>query len=333
MPNEVADTSAGDRPVNPSPTTVITLTFLCSLITKSFDGTRSDLHEFISNCDSAFYFASGAQTNALMAFIISKITGSARAQLRDKSITTWIELKELLLKLYSDKKHYTQLMEELNTIKQNLNENVLSFYNRIDKLCTRLLNSLVCQNENERIGRVQTIKELSIQRFILHSLPDLSRYLRSKEPKTLADALNAALEEERALQISKQGRSFPKAFTSTNRYCAQCKTKSHNTRDCFKNKSQTVHVNKPFQKPANPNTTSYNKNNNYNASTSAHQSADRSQKFCNYCKKSGHLISDCFKRNNKRTQNTANVSMLNTEPSQNLNEQVSQNNVVSWDWA
>lgn len=171
----------------------LNLTFLCCLITKSFDGNRLDLHEFIANCDSAFKFARRPQNEALMAYVISRITGSARAQLRDKAITDWPELKSLLLQLYSDKKHYTQLMEDLNTIKQSSNENILSFYNRIDKICTRLLNSLNLQDPVERIGRIETIKELSTQRFILHSLPDISRFLRSKEPATLSDALNSAL--------------------------------------------------------------------------------------------------------------------------------------------
>lgn len=126
-------------------------------------------------------------THALIAFVISKITGAggAKAQLRDKVITSWDQLKDLLLKLYSDQKHYTQLMEELNTIKQNANETVQYFYNRIDKLCTRILNSLTCPDESERLGRVATIKELSLQRFILHSIPDISRFLRNKEPVTV----------------------------------------------------------------------------------------------------------------------------------------------------
>ena len=192
-------TGAGETALVPR--TSITLMFLCSLITKSFDGNRVDLHEFIANCESAFNFATGDQVQALMAYVISKITGSARAQMRDKHISSWDQLKALLLQLYSDKKHYTQLMEELNTVKQNMHENVLNFYNRIDKLCTRILNSL--EQGNETVGRVEMIKELSLQRFILHSLPEISRFLRSKEPKTISNVLTTALEEERALNINK----------------------------------------------------------------------------------------------------------------------------------
>lgn len=296
--------------------TIYTLTFLCSLISKPFDGSRSELYEFISNCENAFRFANAQQTHALIAFVISKITGGAKAQLRDKVITSWDQLKDLLLKLYSDQKHYTQLMEELNTIKQNANETVQYFYNRIDKLCTRILNSLTCPDERERLGRVETIKELSLQRFILHSIPDISRFLRSKEPKTLSEAFNAALEEERALQVSKSNfNNRPPKF------CSNCRTKTHNTRDCYKkNKTSTVHLN------SSENTNSRQNNN-----------ATNQNKFCNYCKKSGHVIADCYKRkrNNERNNSNNSSSNRNSNFSQNdihLNEHLSENSVVSTDW-
>lgn len=295
------------------------LTFLCSLIAKPFDGNRTELHEFISNCNNAFRFANPQQTDALIAFVISKITGSAKAQLRDKCITSWEQLKSLLLRLYSDKKHYTQLMEELNTIKQHNTESVLSFYNRIDKLCTRILNSVSCRDEGERLGRVETIKELSLQRFILHSLPDISRFLRGKEPKNLSDAFNAAAEEERALQVSKSNYLHNH---NKNKYCSNCKTKSHNTRDCFKknnNRSREMTVN--LNAPQNV----------------SRQNFQRSNKFCNYCKKQGHLIADCFKRKkNNETYNNNSNSNFSQNSNQNanvhLNETISGNNVVSTEW-
>lgn len=69
------------------------LPFLCSLIANPFDSNRSELYEFISNCENAFLFATNQQTEALIAFVISKITRSAKAQLRDKVITNLVSTK------------------------------------------------------------------------------------------------------------------------------------------------------------------------------------------------------------------------------------------------
>lgn len=113
----IGDNNASDRNTLDL-TDFLPLTFLCSLIAKPFDGNRHDLPEFISNCENAFKIARLNQIDALLTLIMSKITGSAKAQMRDKTISGWQTLKNLLLQLYSDTKNYTQLMEELNTIRQ-----------------------------------------------------------------------------------------------------------------------------------------------------------------------------------------------------------------------
>lgn len=286
------------------------LNFLCCLISKTFDGNRSELFEFLSNCDNAFRFADESQVSALMAFIVSKITGSAKAQLRDKEISNWNELKSLLLQLYSDKKHYTQLMEELNTIKQNSNESVTSFYNRIDKLYTRILNSLTFKNPSEKIGRCETIREIALQRFILHSAPEISRFLRSKQLESLSDALNAAIEEERASQVSK-------LTHQPSKFCTYCKKNNHNNRDCYKRKQMSV--NTVTQSGSNSTTPNINQNNG--------------QKFCKYCKKKGHLINQCFLLNKPKSYQQVNSSNTNRNAQQiNLNEHSLQKDVVSADW-
>lgn len=102
------------------------LNFLCSLIPKPFDGIRS---EFLTNCNNAVEIAIDSQHKPLFVFIISKLTGSVRSQLQGKTYTNWKELKEILCTFYQGKKHYVQLMEELNTLKQGF-LNQLSYNTR-----------------------------------------------------------------------------------------------------------------------------------------------------------------------------------------------------------
>lgn len=268
------------------------LQFLCSLIAITFGGNRNDLHEFIANCDNAYKFVHYSQEAALLAYILSKLTGNAKAQTRDKEFYSWIDLRSTLLQLYSDAKHYTQLMEELNTMKQNANETVVQFYNRLDHLQTRILNNISSRYTDERFNRYEMIRELTTQRFIFHSLPDISRFLRSRDYNSLSEYLNAALEEERALRINKIPINKPKPKI----FCTFCKMDGHLFVNCRK---------KPHQQ--------YNINQNQT-------------KFCHYCKKNGHLINDCYKRKNKNYsgQRTP-TSQINTL---NLNESYSQSRTV-----
>ncbi|CAG9814729.1 unnamed protein product [Phaedon cochleariae] len=78
--------------------------------------------EAVSTVNSSDTFANDSQKRALLEFILSKPTGSADAQLSGKEINTWTDLKEILVKLQADKKHLTQLMEELSTFEQDITE-------------------------------------------------------------------------------------------------------------------------------------------------------------------------------------------------------------------
>lgn len=71
-------------------------------------------------------------------------------------------------------------MEGLNTIKHP-GESVINYHIRIKKIYTRILHSITCQTREEQISRNATIPELTLQRFIYHSTPDLSKFLRGRD--------------------------------------------------------------------------------------------------------------------------------------------------------
>lgn len=286
------------------------LNFLCSLIPKSFDGKRSEFHEFLTNCNNAAELANDSQQKPLFVFIISRLTGSVRSQLQGKTYNNWEELKEILCTFYQDKKHYIQLMEELNTLKQGFSEPIISYHERIDKIITRIIGSLSFKEREEQSGKIETIKELGLSRFIHHSKPEISRFLRAQSFNNLSDALTKAIEEERAIGISNS------EFKQKNsKYCNFCKRNGHSNRECFKNKNnaQSINFNQRTQ----------NQNNQYRANngnhyTNSNTSSNFQVKICNYCKNKGHLISECRKReyNNKRkessTQNSNSSSSRNS---------------------
>lgn len=287
--------------------------FLCSLLTRPFDGNRYFVHEFISQCDTIFNLANEDQEYPMLAYVLSKITGSAKSNLRDQKAGSWRELKNLLITYYSDKTHFLILMENLNTIRQQSNETAITFFSRIDKCTMRIIDTI----PDEDIAKIKTIREIALQRFIFHSLPDISRYLRGKTYKTINDALNDALEEEMALKINQQklGNSHHRVGNYV-RHNKVHNSNFHTQSDSnFQNRNQNPNNYNSQIRPnhSNSQARNYASTSNYHTST-----ATGNRSNCAYCKKTGHHISECRKRkyNNERRGNSVNYTQ-----SQPLNEE------------
>lgn len=272
--------SSAESQTNPQIINQFNLQFLCSLIPNSFSGNRAQYNEFRTNCENAMLLANDTQKHPLLVFIISKLTGNVRTQLQGKTYSSWNELKNLLNKLYQDQKHYIQLMEELNTLRQNLNESVSSFYERLDRLVTHIINTMAYKTVIEQKIKIETIQELALSRFIHHSVPEISRFLRSQNVTDISEALSKSIAEERALKISYS------EFRQTNRkpmHCTVCNRNGHTSNSCFQKKPTVTHKTVLLNHtPPYQNLESNSKSDRY--------------KFCKYCKRQGHLINECRKR-------------------------------------
>lgn len=103
----------------------------------------------------------------------------------------------MLNNIFHDQKYYIQLMEELNTLKQKLYEPVSSFHERLDRLITRIQNSMTFKTPKEQEIKIETIQELALSRFIQDTVPDISRFLRSSNVTSISEALSKSITEER----------------------------------------------------------------------------------------------------------------------------------------
>ena len=132
------------------------------------------------------------------------------------------------------------------------------------------------------------INDITLNRFIHHTHPQISQMLRYREFKNINSAFTAAIAEEKALRLT---------YKETFNQCRICSRTNHTTNNCYRNKS-------------NPSIGSHNNSRPVNFSqipaiSTNSQSQAQPIKQCRYCKNLGHTIEECRKRqyNNAIRQN------------------------------
>lgn len=133
-------------------------------------------------------------------------------------------------------------MEELNTLRQNRDEKVVQFYNRVQSLLTRILNTFSCMKPVERKYRSEMIRDIALNRFVLHTREEISHILRLRNPENLSDALDFAQSEERILIERKN--TFLSYRNQNITKCSNCKKTGHTYRECYQLKENNSTRNK-----------------------------------------------------------------------------------------
>lgn len=243
---------------------------------KSYDGSRETLNSFLVNCDNAFELASEIQKPILFKFILSQLNGKAEVACSIKDFTTWEQLKDFLKTQFSERKHYSHLLADLQESKQGPQDNVSQYSLRMETYLSQILTEISLSNTKakELPGRTAAMEDLALHHFVMGLHPRISNIVRCRSPKTLNEAINYAISEERIQQ------------TLYRRPQMDQKPGNNNNNNRFKAGPSKQNFNASFtsQKPSNP----------------VPQGVPNA--FCRYCKTPGHDISVCKKRefNNNR---------------------------------
>lgn len=141
------------------------------------------------------------------------------------------------------------------------------------------------------------IKNQTLSIFVEGLRQPIKTLIKAGKPKTLEIAIKESLEEERTYKSDREAQRFfsnPKPG-GRQKYCNQCKTKTHYTENCRFNKG--AQTGRPNYAP-NP----YVKT----EAVSTSGGGDRKKKaFCNYCKRAGHDISECRNKRRHEGQGTS----------------------------
>lgn len=265
------------RKRTPAPKPEVELSILLKFI-KPYDGRRDTLNSFIVNCNNAYDLATDSQKDILFKFILCQLQGKAETACSIKEFTSWQQLKDFLKTQFSERKHYSHLLTELQECKQKLNEPVSQYALRVETCLSSLLTEISISHghkSREMIGRTAAMEELALHHFQMGLTPRISNIVRCRSLKTLNDAINAAISEEKIQQSLYKNVQPP--VRQENKPIVQ-----------FMRRPQHQILQKPnfIQKPR-------------------QQPVDSKIITCRYCKNPGHTLEQCRKRifNNQRYKN------------------------------
>ena len=99
-----------------------------------FNGKRDDLSKFISCGDFAIENVSNSYKYLLFEIIKNKLVGDAYNIVRFKDVESWEQLKVALHDKYGEKKNIAHLQLEVSSARQNKDEDVRAFSERLNSI-------------------------------------------------------------------------------------------------------------------------------------------------------------------------------------------------------
>lgn len=247
---------------------------------KPYDGSRETLNSFIINCNNAYELATTSQKPIIFKYILCQLHGKAEVACSIKEFQNWEQLKEFLKTQFSERKHYSHLLMELQESKQLPNENTSKFALKIETHLSQLLTEITLNNSKakELPGRIAAMEELALHHFLVGLQPRISNIVRCKSPKTLNEAINYAVSEERIQET------------------------------LYKRNAHTDYKPRTRPNPTFPNPITRQPTPSRPSDFQRQYFRPREPVICRYCKFPGHSIEQCRKREfNNRLKNSNNL--------------------------
>lgn len=173
----------GENPHNTNPEMSETPINVLTSFIPTFNSSSEEVFSFIDACNDAIGLATTSQKEILFKFIKTRIRGNATTILMNKEIKDWESLKKELYGVFREPHSSLQLHRELISIKQNRNESVTLYTQRVETLQRRLMQSKLHDvKEEDSKGQMDYIKDEALTVFINGLQEKLGAYVVTQKP-------------------------------------------------------------------------------------------------------------------------------------------------------
>ncbi|KAL3274657.1 hypothetical protein HHI36_016037 [Cryptolaemus montrouzieri] len=138
-----------------------------------------------------------------------------------------------LLDGYTDRRTQAQWQLELHSCKQNANEGVISFANRVENCYIKLLGTLDDTLDDERRNiHTEMLQTQALNVFLMGLNREVAMIVKARNPNTLEDAIRLALSEEQELKSRLEITRYQNVGNSNSRFCTNCNRNGHTSFNC-----------------------------------------------------------------------------------------------------
>jgi gas vesicle protein len=195
-----------------------------------YDGQPCNLYLFFNKCELSLGRVKTSIKPILLQAIVAKLSSRALDVVKYRDIKEWGELKFMLEESFGNKKIISFLQLQLNSCKQNRDEDVRSYSLRLEELQYKLI-SAINKSETDCKTIADSIKSLSLTIFLEGLNESIKNIVKSRKNDSLAETVQNAIEEERttSFKTSTRNLNFSSNFDKS---CHFCGKKGHISRDC-----------------------------------------------------------------------------------------------------